>query len=318
MPALKKLHGLQFGHRWISHLGAIKGCLDYLGSGPSTGWLFGGTGHAFLLSVHREVCPSGPTVWDWSTLWRLARNLGVRVEGISVSKHQEPGFRECQQQAWDLVRDAINRGVPCYGWELAIPEFACIHGYDETGYYFSGPGAGDDAGPKPWAEVGDTGIGVLSLHTVELSDPTPVEQAVGEALDFALTASTAGEWKRGYSLGLPGYDAWAASVEQGTAGRFGQGYNAACWAECRGEAVSFLRQAKQRLAGRADAAFDEAMLHYAAVHSGLKALEALAPFHVPEGEGERFQSAEAAALLRGAKASEERGLEALAEVRDAL
>jgi hypothetical protein len=40
---------------WTTHLGCIKGCLEYLGSDISRAWLFGGTSHAFVINVHGDL-----------------------------------------------------------------------------------------------------------------------------------------------------------------------------------------------------------------------------------------------------------------------
>jgi len=47
----KKLENLRWKNRWTSHLGCIKGCLNYLGMEVSDAWLFGATGHAFIINV---------------------------------------------------------------------------------------------------------------------------------------------------------------------------------------------------------------------------------------------------------------------------
>jgi hypothetical protein len=41
---MKQLRNLRWAPRWVSHLGCVKGCLDYLGLDISDAWLFGGTG----------------------------------------------------------------------------------------------------------------------------------------------------------------------------------------------------------------------------------------------------------------------------------
>jgi len=51
----KKLENLRWRPRWISHLGCIKGCLEYLGVDVSDAWLFGATGHAFVINLHDVV-----------------------------------------------------------------------------------------------------------------------------------------------------------------------------------------------------------------------------------------------------------------------
>lgn len=83
---MKVLEGLQWQPGHITHLSCVKSCLDYLGAGISHAWLYGGTGHAFILNYGKNACPSGPTAWDTSMLYELAPHLGYRVEGISVWK----------------------------------------------------------------------------------------------------------------------------------------------------------------------------------------------------------------------------------------
>jgi hypothetical protein len=58
---MRALENCRWVPRWVAHLGAVKGCLNYLGIEMSDAWLYGGTGHAFVLNVHEGLCPSGPT-----------------------------------------------------------------------------------------------------------------------------------------------------------------------------------------------------------------------------------------------------------------
>ncbi|MCU0520430.1 MAG: hypothetical protein MUF84_07055 [Anaerolineae bacterium] len=97
--------------RWVSHLGCVKGCLSFLGINGSDAWLYGGTGHAFVINLHDEVCPSGPTAWNYGKLSMLGANLGYRTDCVFGSKHQDD-FPEQQKRAWDSVRWAIDRGQP--------------------------------------------------------------------------------------------------------------------------------------------------------------------------------------------------------------
>ncbi|MEJ2705134.1 MAG: hypothetical protein P8Z79_22065 [Sedimentisphaerales bacterium] len=132
----KQLEGLRWVPRWASHVGCIKGCLNYLGIDVSDAWLFGATGHAFALNISPGLCPSGPTDWDTSRFLKLGRNIGYIVECIDeYCPKQNHHLRQVQEQAWDFTRRAIDKNHPCYGWELDIPEYFVIYGYDETGYY---------------------------------------------------------------------------------------------------------------------------------------------------------------------------------------
>jgi len=55
-PSMKKeLENLRWKNHWITHLGCLGGCLDYIKRGVSDAWLFGVTGHAFLLNMGEGV-----------------------------------------------------------------------------------------------------------------------------------------------------------------------------------------------------------------------------------------------------------------------
>ncbi len=314
----KEIEGLRWRPKWVSHLGCIKGCLEHLGADVSWPWLYGGTGHAFVLNIHKVLCPSGPTAWNCRPLlFEFPPNLGYSLVGIHGG-NGEPDFAAKQKAAWAFVRGCVDLGIPCYGWELDIPEYYVVHGCDDVGYYYSGPGCDEGKGPKAWQELADTDIGVLDIYSVQAAQPATDEKTVKDALSYAVKhAENRPEWTfPDYGAGQKGYAMWADALEQGTADGFGQGYNGAVWAECRAYAVSFLEEAKQRLAGKADALFDQAAAHYSAVRGKLAALAELYPFQ-DEAEGQ-LKSAEGAQLVREAAAAEEQGLQALAGIAEAI
>jgi len=139
---------------------------------------------------------------------------------------------------------------------------------------------------------------------------------VQEALRSAVARMSRPAEGGGFVLGLEGYCMWAQALEEGRASGFGHRYNAAAWAELRTYAAAFLREAKERLPGRADGLLDEAIAHYALVADKLQAVHALHPFR--DEEGERIHSPEAAELVREAGAAEAQGLPLLGRIADAL
>ena len=219
--------------------------------------------------------------------------------------------------------------MPCYGWELEIPEFYVVYGYDDAGadtggYYFSGPGCDEGKGPKPWHELGDTGIGVLELYSVwpgdVADDATTVKQALTFALEFAVSPN---EWTfEGYKSGLAGYDNWVRALQEGKASDMGTRYNTGVWLECRKNAVSFLEEAKGRLTGRADALFDAALTHYRVVSENLGKVAEIYPWSFEVSDEDSLpvdeQSRAAVAALQSAREAEGAGLQVLEKIVAAL
>jgi hypothetical protein len=300
-------------------LGCIKGCLDYLGIEISDAWLYGGTGHAFVINLHEDVCPSGPTAWRTVKLFELGVNLGYRLDGVFGFKHQDD-FAVLQERAWEHVRGAVDQGRPCYGWELEIPEFYVVYGYDDVGYYYSGPGCDEGKGPKPWQELGDTGIGVLELYSVWPGKVADDATTVVQALTFALEiADNPKEWIfDGYRAGTEGFDNWIRALQAGKASDMGTRYNAGVWLECRKNAVGFLEEAKGRLSGRADGLFDQAIAHYKVVSESLGKVAEVYPWTFEASDEDVLpvddKSQAAVEALHAAKGAEGAGLQTLEQI----
>jgi hypothetical protein len=321
VPKVKKeLENLRWKPRWVSHLGCVAGCLDYLGMDVSDAWLFGATGHAFILNIHNVVCPSGPTAWNTEMLKKLGANVGYETRGLIASRG-DADFDEKRQLIWENTKLAIDNGLPTYGWELAIPEYYVVCGYDDVGYYYSGPLEEGVAGPKPWRELGESDIGVLEMYSIIKGEAADDRATIRDALAFALAFAEGPDkwvWPE-YEAGIAGFDKWIKALEDGTAHDLGAAYNAAVWHECRELAVGFLKEAQERL-GEPAAAFDEAIGQYEAVAENLKKVAELFPF-VGREEGhvkDRNRCAEAATALRAARDAEAAGLAALTAIRDGL
>lgn len=309
----KILDELKWQPMWVSHMGCIKSGLDYLGVGISRPWLYGGTGHAFIINMYKDACPSGPTAWNTRMLFHLAPNLGYSAEGIKQWKDDSRLFAKKQKEAWDLVRASIDQGLPCYGWQMEHPDFYLIHGYDKTGYYYSGCEHSEVQGPLPWRELGTWDVTMVEVYRIEPQDPAPVDETVKSALTLAIRYAEHPEESilPGYSSGPAAYDIWAESIEAGTACRDGHAYNADVWLECREMAVDFLKEAKTKLPGRCDAEFDNALNQYAIIRDKLAVVRDLCPQRQDADWESTLQSDKIAALLREVGVEERKGLECL-------
>jgi hypothetical protein len=314
---MKELSDLRWVPHWVTHLGCVRGCLDYLGLEVTDAWIYGGTGHAFILNIAQDLCSSGPTAWRTEMLFQLGRNLGYSIEGVFGSKHDHD-LEQLQREAWEFVKLSIDQEFPCYGWELGVPEFYVVYGYDDTGYYISGPGCDEGRGPKAWEELGDTGIGIVEVYNLKRSQVAEDAKVIKDALRAVLKhASNPSEWIfEGYKSGLAGFDSWIRDMEDGKADRFGLGYNAAVWTECRKYAVLFLKEARERVNGKVKPLFDEAVEHYSEVADNLEKAVKSYPFD-SEASGSIVvddQSREATKVLRKAREAEAAGLHVLERI----
>jgi len=221
---MKKLEGLERGKRYIGHLGCIESCLSYLGAEISTPWIYGGTGHAFIINIPEDLCPSGPTAWYTDMLFQLAPNLGYRSEGVKFSrkdanvnwskKDADGVFSEKQKEAWNIVRASIDGGLPCYGFELQHPDFYVINGYDDTGYFYKQHPSQPGDGHLEWQKLGTWDVKVIEVYSVKTCEPAPVEKTVKDAFTMVLRHGE-GQWNVKDGKWIPGLDGlriWADAL----------------------------------------------------------------------------------------------------------
>ncbi len=320
---MKRLSNLAWTPTWTSIIGCIHGSLKFLDIAPSLGWLFGGTGHGFIINMSRDgSCPSGPTAWNTSRFYELGVNIGYQMNGLFADKRQ-PGFKDKQIEVWEIAKTSIDQYLPVIGWELAIPEWYIIDGYDDVGYYYNGPGADQGPRPKPWRKLGKTDIGMAEVYSIKPVQPADDKQTIKEALSFALAFNQgAKKWVLPeYLAGQGAYQVWIDAVSSGKAMLMGHAYNAAVWGECRENALVFLQEAKDRIPGVVDKAFDGAIQSYSEVAKHLKDVTELYPFFENTREepiGNNPKSQKAAEHLQAARNAEAEGDDFLKEILEGI
>jgi len=251
----------------------------------------------------------------------LSRNIGYKISGVVGFKGLEKDFGSKQKEAWELVKRSIDQGIPCYGWEMAIPEYYVVYGYDDDGYYFTGPGNVGvlvEEGYKPWRELGASDIGVVEMYSGTPGQAVDDARTVKDALEFALDHA-AGKWVHpNYGAGLAGYDLWIDTLENGTATDHGMAFNTAVWNECRFFAPRFLKEARERLNGETGPLFEEAIGHYQTVQQNLQQVREMFPFPAGSELSDKERCQKAVECLKDARKAEESGLKSLEEIVAAL
>lgn len=302
------LSGLKHTHCFPPLISCVRSSLQYLGVFVSPAWL--SATYAFMLNINREVSPKGPEYWsDPGFLNIMIANSGGICEDYCSSRKQ-PTFHEDQAKAWKLVRDAIDKGLPCYAWELNGPEYSMIAGYDETGYYYLDRQGRPSQEPVPWGDLGNTDWGVLEIHIIRPGSISDNLKTVKDILEYAVgVGNVQNITNPGYTAGLEAYRVWWEAVEGGTADPVGMVVNTEFWSQCKVAAVRLLQEAKLRV-GTLEAQFDLAIRCYERVVRDLEQLDRQVKTSSVAAWSPAVRTANAA-LLKSAQCHESQGVEAL-------
>jgi len=303
---------------WITWVGATTTCLQALGVACDAADVAALSGYAFMLSVHKELCPSGPTVFDWGML-----PAGVNLLGRSTLQFQSTDChggenssdttRAHCRAAYQFAAREVAEGRPCVLWGAYLPEFAVVVGVGGGCFHVKSfrECTGEPQPPIPCEELQAPGgpyVLAFPTPTTERRPGGPDRFAVSHAVQLLYGPSAGGD----YTYGLAAYDAWIAALEADTVNPFGNAYNTQCYAEGRLYAHGFLKRAAGRNPAVAEP-LTRAVEAYGEAREAMRELAGLFRFP-PHGEiKDPANRAKGIELLRQAKAAETRAAEALRE-----
>jgi hypothetical protein len=250
-------------------MGVVRGVADFFGREVSTPWLYGASGHAFVVNVHEELCPSGPYCWKPDTFDRLLRNLGLARTDHGFYL---PASTEAERASVDAAIQAhLERGLPA---SLANMENQLITGTDETGFLTAQPWPGMNF-PQAhltfgtWAEFEDEYH--VNFFTWEECPAVDDKTAVVASLEFALdmAVNPADHTGEVYGIGPDAWRNWIAATKAGLSGSHGNWWNATVWAECRTMASTYLSEIAERFLEVSGPALEASKI-YAAIAKNLE------------------------------------------------
>lgn len=223
-------------------MGVVKGALDHYGLEHSVQTVFGGSGHAFLINIHKQICPSGPYCWQRSNADPLIQNLGLCMTDLGFfSGESGPEERAGVEKQ---LRDALDEGIPC---SLINMENQMITGYDDTGFFTTQPWAPKVDFPparlsfETWREFGDECH--VNFYTLVQVEPADRLTTVLDSLEYAvdLHRNPAAHNLPDYGIGPEAYANWIHAVAEHGSGH-GNWWNATVWSECRAMASRYLAE----------------------------------------------------------------------------
>jgi len=320
-----------------SQIGALKSVLNYYQAPVSASWIYGMTGIAFL-TVHDQTFLKPNAGPPDSDLFRLARNIGLQIEGTHTYAENER-FRELQLDMWNKAREAIGQGYPVFAKNIDIEnQTSVIYGYDSAGYYtyswHGGEGHDHADDVIPWDKLGKCYCpcsycrgreenqetndnrrneeGLISLHWAALVPAADPRTAFQAALEYLIALNDRGtiRWhNETLFIGEQAYLGWIQALEQNRIDKYWFSLTLEPIADARSHAVLFLREVKHLDIGVSSERIDEALEVYTKIAGIYKYLVQKFPYEQPREWMEDADREESVTLLKQVMQYEKRALD---------
>lgn len=241
--------------------------LKHAGSSLSREYITGASAFAFRIWAETKTqCPSAMSVFDFDLLKKGVELAGYDCVYVSRLWHEEAVEVERREEAHRAIIDAVNDGIAPIVWDIGIPEWGVIIGYDDEAQSYDVVCATGARERMAYAQLGRREVPILSVAI-----PTGRQQADPVALAHgtikkAIEHVRGREWteRPAYESGLAAYPIWAELVRNVDQAGFFSKYYVCTYASLRRCAAAYLRE----LAGR-DAALGSAADAYAHVAQAL-------------------------------------------------
>lgn len=302
-----------------SYVGSLATAINYIDGDVDPTWLMGASGFAFRLLVNEMLCPSAISIFNWSAILPEAiEQAGHECIYLSRLWDESSKEEEWRRQARAVIAAAIERGVPAVVWDVADCEWGLIVGHNDEMKVYDILNHKGRSASLDYDKLGQRGIKILSVAIPGAPSGRDREQVVRNALRTAVAHATQQEWteRPKYENGLAAYDMWASALEKwaavlsaGKGDRIGidvaffATYNAGHHYSARCYAREFL----SRFAS-GNEALHEALQSYEEVTGRLKPV--WDSFSRPQEPTPKVL-ASLAESIRGAKAAETRGIDAI-------
>ena len=247
---IMEIAGLQQLRFNTTLMGCLKGASDFFDMDLTPAMLFGLSGHAFLINIHDELCPSGPYVWKKEAFRKCVSNIGI--EFARDFEFQRDASIEERKEAEKYLKDNLNGGRLGI---LNFMEHQLFSGYDEDGFQFLMPwDCKADSETRrltysTWTEclegAGWVGFSVIRKGEMKHDLLEMTKDAISLGLDF-FRNSEKHQYEK-YRIGYGAYESWIESIKQGRGTSHGHWWNGMVWAECRRFAAAFFTELEEML-----------------------------------------------------------------------
>lgn len=165
------------------------------------------SGFAFRMWVaDKDLCPSATSIWDFDSQKAWVENGGLCCNYVGRYWGQDDIEEERRNNAINIIKKSIDDEIPAISWDISMPEWGLITGYDDTSRMFSTLSISGSTDDMSYDILGKREIPILSVLTITGKTDKPKNKILKDTLNLAIGHLKGQEWCDN-SKGLDAYPA---------------------------------------------------------------------------------------------------------------
>jgi len=124
------------------------------------------SGFAFRMWTREDLCGSATSIWDWDNQKPWVESGGFSCGYVRRYWGQKNVEKKKRLEAIALVKESIDRGIPAVCWDIGLPEWGLLIGYDDKTKMFAALSPVKGEREMTYEKLGQCEIPILSVLTI--------------------------------------------------------------------------------------------------------------------------------------------------------
>ena len=152
------------------------------------------SGFAFRMWVAADLCPSSTSIWEFGGQKPWTESGGLACAYVGRYWGEEHIEEERRLEAIAIIKQSIDNGIPAVSWDIGVPEWGLVTGYDDETQTLTTLSAGGATGTMRYEALGKNEIPILSVLTILGQTDKPQASILTDTLAMAANHLLGGEW----------------------------------------------------------------------------------------------------------------------------
>ena len=145
------------------------------------------SGFAFRMWVREDLCGSATSTWYWNNIKPWVESGGFACAYIGRYWDEKKVEKKKRLEAVALAKQSIDRGIPAVSWDIGLPEWGLLTGYDDKAKTFAALSQVKGESEMPYKKLGKCEIPILCLLAITGRTGKSQENILRDTMRLAVT-----------------------------------------------------------------------------------------------------------------------------------